>query len=167
MRRLKLKKGQSLTTTIIGVAIMGIVGVAAGNLAHNQWEQQNIIVANADAAALMETKVNEIRGGTKFFNTENQYDGKTFDGDETRKIVTETSYDCNASGNCDAINITVKIVDKTTSEVLMQETIKKVYTHYEEKIAFTSNGSTTIPSDTIGFTYVAEGVHGGGHGFIL
>ena len=156
------RKGQSLTATMVGVAIMGLVGVTAGKIAHNQWERENVLVANADVAALLDSKANEIRNNTKYFDLVNQYDGKTFDGDETKKIVTEAVYDCNSSGNCDNANIIVKVVDKTTGEILMQETIKKSYTHYEEKVALTSNGSVVLPEDTIGFTYLAEGVHGGG-----
>ena len=164
---LRTRQGQSLTSTIVGVAIMGLVGTAAGRLAHNQWEQENVIKTNADVANLMEAKVNEIRTGTPFFSTTEGYDEKTFPGDAAREIKTSATPVCNSNGRCDAMDVTVKVIDKTTGEVLMQETIKKVYTHYEEKVKFASNGSATLPSDAIGFTYVAEGVHGGGHEFFL
>ncbi len=52
---LKSRAGQSLTSTVIGIAVLGTVGAAAANLISAQRTAENSLSASADAAAILDT----------------------------------------------------------------------------------------------------------------
>ena len=70
---LKSRTGQSLTSTVIGVAILGIVGVAAASLISAQRTADSALSTSSDVAALMDSYASRIRSTTRYSEIESTF----------------------------------------------------------------------------------------------
>ena len=188
--RNRTRTGQSMTSLLVGIAIMGCVGAGAAKLMQSTHTQEQSLSARSGAAELMDTIAGEIRTQTRYSDLVSKYGGtgdsgarwKTIGGDnadtENDEFIVRTTVRkiCNdaPSTNCDATHVDIEVVDKNTGETVLKQTVSRVYTHFEEPaIAFVSSQSPEFPPDAIAMRYVVEGGGGNngttydGHGYLL
>ena len=67
--------GQSLTSTVIGVAVLGMVGAATANLISTHRTADATLSASSDAAAILDTYASEIRNTTPYHEIEHKFGG--------------------------------------------------------------------------------------------
>ena len=70
---LKNRIGQNLTSTVIGIAVLGTVGAAAANLISTHRTADATLSASADAAAILDTYASEIRNTTPYHEIEHKF----------------------------------------------------------------------------------------------
>ncbi len=64
---------QGLTSTVIGIAVLGMVGAAAANLISAHRTADSAHSASADAAAILDTYASEIRNTTPYHEIEHKF----------------------------------------------------------------------------------------------
>ena len=72
---LKSRAGQSITSTLIGIAVLGTVGAAAANLISTHRTADATLSASSDAAAILDTYASEIRNTTPYHEIEHKFGG--------------------------------------------------------------------------------------------
>lgn len=146
---LNSRVGQSLTSTVIGVAVLGMVGAATASMISTHRTADSALSASADAASILDSFTSEIRATTPYHEIDDKFGsgGKTFsNGDyQVKTAVVKTCNSGTGNANCDLMNVVIDVYDKATGEKVASQTIKRVYTHYAETKSFTSAGSLVLP----------------------
>ncbi len=163
------RAGQSMTSLLIGLAVMGAVGAGAAKLSYATSAQEKALSAKGEAAALVDAIADEIRTGTRYSDLEEKYggaDGKVFSGDGEFEVWTHVRKVCDGgdSAPCNVTYVDIEVVDKSTDAVALKQTVTRMSSRYEEAHSFTSANTTTtfaVPEDAVGMRYVSEG--GGGN----
>ncbi len=157
------RAGQSMTSLLIGLAVMGAVGAGAAKLSYTTSSQEKALSAKGEAAALIDALADEIRTGTRYSDLESKYDNKTFDGDDEFELKTTVRKICSGSSttNCAATHIDIEVVEKGTGESVLKQTVSRLFSSYEESHSFSSANTFVVPEDSIGMRFVVEG--GGGN----
>lgn len=161
---LNSRVGQSLTSTVIGVAVLGMVGAATASMISTHRTADSALSENAEAASILDSFASEVRNTTPYHEIDDKFGsgGKTFsNGDyQVKTTVVKTCNSGTGNANCDLMNVVIDVYDKATGEKVASQTIKRVYTHFTENQNFTANAEFMLPEDTIGFAYETEGRSG-------
>ncbi len=163
---LKCRAGPGLTSTVIGIAVLGMVGATVANMISAQRTADVSLSASADAAAILDTYASDVRNTTPYHEIENKFGlvgGTPFlvgDGYEVRTSVNKVCNTDIENSNCDLTDVVIDVYDRVTGDKVASQTVRRVYTHFSEEESFSLDEDFVLPEDAIGFFYESEGGQG-------